>query len=247
MAQSQDQLPPCLGQATASITLVVSLRDGGHTHTHTQADAAPLRRGRAENAAENRSVQAALPAGTRPRPALAVGFMGSLSVTGKGNALRARPRRCTGVTAPRSKEMLGASWAMLRRRQLRVLREGGSHAVLYPQTSTPGEGCPQHSPLPPQMGDWLQCRTLGELLCVQHGKGWLCRWDLPVLVGSLLGSAPPQHGGDTWAQRCPIRPGPTLGSVPCSVGVPATGAVRGGERGERGSARALSRGCHEQS
>lgn len=72
---------------------------------------------------------------------------------------------------------------------------GGSHAVLYPQTSTPSEECPQHSLLPPQIGDRLQCTMLGELLCVQHGKGWLCRWDLPVLVGSLLGSVPPIMGG----------------------------------------------------
>lgn len=38
MAQGQDQLPPCLGQATASVTLVMSPRDGGvggHTHEQT--------------------------------------------------------------------------------------------------------------------------------------------------------------------------------------------------------------------
>lgn len=72
-----------------------------------QADVAPLL------PAEKGSEQAALPAGARPpQPALAVGFMGSVNVTMRGNTLRARPRCCTGVTAPRSKEMLKASQAM---------------------------------------------------------------------------------------------------------------------------------------
>lgn len=31
---------------------------------------------------------------------------------------------------------------------------------------------------------------------MQHGKGWLCKWGLAVLlVGSLLGSQHPHHGG----------------------------------------------------
>lgn len=61
------------------------------------------------------------------------------------------------------------------------------------------------------------CRALGEFQCMQHGRGWIYKWDLPVLlVGSPMGSEHPHCRGDMGTQG-----GPTQGSAPLSMGISA--------------------------
>lgn len=71
----------------------------------------------------------------------------------------------------------------------------------------------RRSLLSPQIGDRLQRRMLGEFLCMQHSKGWLCKWGLPRCWwaphwGQSRAPSTPIVGG-TRGHRCSIRRGPT--------------------------------------
>ena len=103
------------------------------------------------------------------------------------------------------------SWAMLQHRQLCALREGDPTPCCTPIPALQVRSAPgtQHSLLSPQIGDRLQRRTLGEFLCMQHGKGWICKRGLPA-----WGQSTPSQGGhgDTGAQ---------YSEVPCRAQYPS--------------------------
>lgn len=65
-----------------------------------------------------------------------------------------RPGCCTGVMPLRSKEMLGASWVMLRCRQLYVPRQGDPTPCCTPNPSTASEECPGHPAQPAVTSNW---------------------------------------------------------------------------------------------